>query len=163
MVPTRFVEDLWPGVAAGLATTDPALTAARRFDPAAATGRFRLGMHGYALGLLGPPLAAVIGKTAPGMTLELLAAGDPSADDALRWGSGSGPAVAVRRCFRRPVHPFAPDPRDADAGCVAGAPACARLEQGPVPGFDLIMLWSRRDDPAPARRWFRGVIAGLEP
>lgn len=239
MVPTRFAEDLWPGVAAGLTTTNAALAAARRFDPAAATGRFRVGMHDYALDLLGPPLAAAIGQTAPGMTLELLAAGDPSADHALREGAldlvlragdRSSPGLVRQSLFAEdfvglcaPSHPIlktltldlwlahphvlvssrgrtqgnvdaalAPIGRVRRVGCTAPGFAAAagvaaasgmiltaarRLADGlatrhglarfelplPVPGFELVMLWSRRDDPAPAHRWLRGVIAGLEP
>lgn len=242
MVPTRTALDLWPGIADGLSRIGAAVAASGRFDPASASGRYRVGMHGYALELLGPPLAAALAQTAPGMTLELRLAGDPAQDEMLRDGgldlilrASARPAPGMMRQqilsedfvgLAAEGHPVLQPGRtpsldawlahphvlvstlgrttgnvdmaldrtgrarrigctvpgfDAAAAVAAAsgmvlsaprrlaAPLAARhglcvfdLPLG-IDGFDLVMLWMRRDDPAPAHRWLRGLIAGLDP
>lgn len=241
MVPTCLARDLWPGVADGLSRISAAVTGATRFDPATASGRFRVGMHGYALELLGPSLAASLAQAAPAITLELHQAGDPVHDEILREGgldlivrAGAKPAPGMMRQhllsedfvgLAAAGHPLlepgatAPGLQDwlahphvlvstrgrttgnvdvaldrtgrgrrigctvpgfeaaaavaAASGMVLSAPrrlagalaarhGLSRFDLPlDVPPFDLVMLWMRRDDPAPAHRWLRELVSGL--
>jgi len=131
MVPTRLALGLWPEIAAALAQIDGVLASVSAFDPATASGTFRIGLDAYAMALSAVPLAANIGESAPAMRLEILPVPHPEEEQALSLGTidlfiGSVwqpvPAVLSKTLFVEdfvalvaPHHPLAYAPADLDS------------------------------------------------
>ncbi len=72
MVPTARAEAMAGPVRAALGAIEATLAAPQRFVPGEATRRFRLHGSDYFSTLLMPPLAALIGREAPGVVLHLI-------------------------------------------------------------------------------------------
>ena len=86
MEPTATALALEAPVAAAVETLRNALGATRAFDPATASGLVRVAALDAEQAVLIPPLAARLGKRAPGMTLSVLPMGRGAAMDALSEG-----------------------------------------------------------------------------
>lgn len=86
MVPTRRAMDIWPALSEGLSHLRDGLAAAQHFDPVQAMGRFRIGLHDYAMAVLGPALIADLRAAAPQMDVDLLAVGSAAEDEMLHDG-----------------------------------------------------------------------------
>jgi DNA-binding transcriptional LysR family regulator len=72
MVPTTRACELSQPIRAALQQLEQALAGVARFDPASATGTFRIVGSDYFSSLLMPPLARIVRERAPGLTLQML-------------------------------------------------------------------------------------------
>lgn len=130
MVPTRLALALWPAIAAALDQIDGVFASVSAFDPATASGTFRIGLDAYAMALAAVPLAGIIGRSAPAMRLEILPVAHPEEEQALSLGAidlfiGSVwqpvPGVLLKTLFVEdfvalvaPGHPLTEAPADLD-------------------------------------------------
>jgi DNA-binding transcriptional LysR family regulator len=99
MVPTARAAELGVAVREALARLERALADAEGFDAARSTRAFRLLGSDYFSTLLMPPLAALVGASAPGVMLQMLDGGPRSPAEALAEGAGE---LAVDRAWATP-------------------------------------------------------------